>query len=72
MGLDDKFQETVGKAKEAVGDATGNEELRSDGQKDRVAGSAGQIVDKAKEKLGDAKDAVTDMIEEVKDTLTGK
>ena len=72
MGLDDKFQETVGKAKEAVGDATGNEELRSDGQKDRVAGSAGQIVDKAKEKLGDVASGVADKVEEAKDKLTGK
>ena len=72
MGLEDKFQEAVGKAKEAVSGATGNEELRSVGQKDRAAGSIGQIVDEAKEKLGDAKEAVTDKIEEVKDKLTGK
>ena len=53
MGLDDKIQETVGKAKEGVGEAVGNEDLRAEGQKDRVKGSMGQMVDSAKEKLGD-------------------
>ena len=72
MGIGDKFQETVGKAKEAVGDATGNEDLRADGQKDRVKGGLGQIVDNAKEKLGDVASGVADKVEEVKDKITGK
>ena len=71
MGLDDKFQETVGKAKESVGEAVGNEDLRADGQKDRVKGGLGQIVDSAKEKLGDVASGVADKVEEVKDQITG-
>ena len=72
MGLGDKIQETVGKAKESVGEAVGNEDLRADGQKDRVKGGLGQIVDDAKEKLGDVASGVADKVEEAKDKLTGK
>ncbi len=72
MGIGDKFQETVGKAKESVGDAVGNEDLRAEGQKDRVKGGLGQIVDSAKEKLGDVASGVADKVEEAKDKLTGK
>ena len=32
MGLGDKIQETVGKAKESVGEAVGNQDLRAEGQ----------------------------------------
>ena len=71
MGLDDKIQETVGKAKEGVGEAVGNEDLRAEGQKDRVKDSMGQMVDSAKEKLGDVASGVADKVEEVKDKLTG-
>ena len=71
MGIGDKFQETVGKAKESVGEAVGNEDLRADGQKDRVKGGFGQIVDSAKEKLGDVASGVADKVEEVKDKITG-
>ena len=71
MGIGDKFQETVGKAKESVGEAVGNEDLRADGQKDRVKGGLGEIVDSAKEKLGDVASGVADKVEEVKDKVTG-
>jgi len=71
MGLGDKFQETVGKAKESIGEAVGNQELRSEGQEDRVKGGVGQIVDSAKEKLGDVASGVADKVEEVKDKITG-
>ena len=71
MGIGDKFQETVGKAKESVGEAVGNDDLRADGQKDRVKGGLGQIVDSAKEKLGDVASGVADKVEEVKDKITG-
>ena len=71
MGIGDKFQETVGKAKESVGEAVGNEDLRADGQKDRVKGGLGEIVDSAKEKLGDVASGVADKVEEVKDKITG-
>lgn len=72
MGLGDKFQETAGKAKEGIGEAVGNEDLRAEGQKDRVKGSMGQVADSAKEKLGDVASGVANKVEEVKDKLTGK
>ena len=71
MGIGDKFQETVGKAKESVGEAVGNEDLRADGQKDRVKGGLDENVDSAKEKLGDVASGVADKVEEVKDKITG-
>ena len=72
MGLGDKIQETVGKAKESIGEAVGDHDLRAEGQEDRVKGGVGQIVDNAKEKLGDVASGVADKVEEAKDKLTGK
>ena len=72
MGLDDKIQETVGKVKEGAGEALGNQELRAEGQEDRVKGGLGQIVDEAKDKLGDVAGGVADKVEELKDKVTGK
>ncbi|BCR81765.1 CsbD family protein [Arachnia rubra] len=72
MGLGDKFQETVGKVKEGAGEALGNQDLRAEGQEDRVKGGLGQVVDSAKEKLGDVASGVADKVEEVKDKFTGK
>ena len=72
MGLGDKIQETVGKAKENVGEAVGNQDLRAEGPGDLVKGGVGQIVDNAKEKLGDVASGVADKVEEAKDKLTGK
>ena len=69
MGLGDKFQETVGKVKEGAGEALGNQDLRAEGQEDRVKG---EVVDSAKEKLGDVASGVADKVEEVKDKFTGK
>ncbi len=72
MGLGDKIQETVGKAKESIGEAVGDQDLRAEGQEDRVKGGVGQIVDNAKEKLGDVASGVADKVEEIKDKFTGK
>ena len=72
MGLGDKIQETVGKAKESIGEAVGYHDLLAECQEDRVKGCVGQVVDSAKEKLGDVASGVADKVEEVKDKLTGK
>jgi uncharacterized protein YjbJ (UPF0337 family) len=40
-----------GKAKEAVGDLTGNKDLKSEGKADRHAGEAKEKVDKVEEKV---------------------
>lgn len=72
MGIENNIQEGVGKVEEAVGKATGNEELRKEGVADRVEGGLGQIVDKAKEGLGDLASGVADKVEEIKDKFTNK
>jgi uncharacterized protein YjbJ (UPF0337 family) len=53
-----KSDQLKGKAKEAVGDLTGNKDLKSEGKADRRAGEA-------KEKVGHAKDKVEEVIENV-------
>jgi uncharacterized protein YjbJ (UPF0337 family) len=51
-----------GRAKEAIGDLTDNEDLEREGKTDRAAG-------KVKETLGDLKDKADDAIDAVKDKL---
>lgn len=70
MGLGDKIKETVGKAKEGIGDATDNEKLRRDGQKDRIEANAAEVGDKVNEKVGDASGSVADKVEDFKDSVT--
>jgi uncharacterized protein YjbJ (UPF0337 family) len=58
MGIDDnirnKAQEVGGQAKEKVGDATDNEDLRDEGQRDQGSAKAKDAVDNAKEKANEA------------------
>lgn len=70
MGLGDKIKETVGKAKEGIGDAIDNEELRRDGQKDRMEANVSEVADKVNEKFGDASGTVADKVEDFKDSVT--
>jgi len=51
-----KVDQTKGKAKEAVGDLTGNKDLKAEGEADRRAGEA-------KEKVGHTKDKVEEVID---------
>jgi uncharacterized protein YjbJ (UPF0337 family) len=53
-----KSDQVKGNAKEAVGDLTGNKDLKSEGKADRRAGEA-------KEKVGHAKNKVEEVIEKV-------
>ncbi|MFI6980244.1 CsbD family protein [Embleya sp. NPDC050154] len=66
MGIDDnirnKAQDVGGQAKEKVGEATGNEDLRDEGQQDQ--GSA-----KAKEAVTSAKDKANEAINKIKGSL---
>jgi uncharacterized protein YjbJ (UPF0337 family) len=57
-----KVEKVKGHAKEAVGDVTGDDELRREGKRDRVAGGA-------KEKAEQMKDKVEEGIDKVKDKL---
>lgn len=54
-----KADQMKGKAKEAVGDVTGNKELKSEGKDDRQAG-------KAKEKVSKVEERVEEMIDKAK------
>jgi uncharacterized protein YjbJ (UPF0337 family) len=51
-----------GRTKEAVGDLTGNDDLKKEGKSDRAAG-------KVKSKLDDAKDWATDKVDQAKEKL---
>ena len=60
-----KADQMKGKAKEAVGDLTGNKDLKSEGKADRQAG-------KAKEKVGKAEAKVDEVIDKAKEVLHPK
>jgi uncharacterized protein YjbJ (UPF0337 family) len=53
MGVGDKIQNEAehlgGKAKETAGNATGNDQLRAEGQKDQVVADAKKIGENAKD-----------------------
>ena len=57
------IDEAKGRAKQAVGDLTDDDDLRREGKVDEKSGQA-------KEKLGDLKDKAEDTIDKVKDKLT--
>lgn len=61
--MGDQMDQAKGKAKEAVGDLTGNSELKHEGQADRVGGEV-------KEKAGDFVEKVKDVVEDVKDKVS--
>jgi uncharacterized protein YjbJ (UPF0337 family) len=48
--MEGKKDDIVGRAKEAVGDLTDDEELKREGKSDRAAGSVKDKLEKAKEK----------------------
>jgi len=58
--MGEKSDQLKGRAKEAIGSATGDEDLESEGKADRRAGEA-------KEKLGHAKDKIEAVIDKAKD-----
>lgn len=57
--MDGQVDDLKGRAKEAAGDLTNNDDLKREGKIDQAAG-------KVKEKVGDAKDWVEDKIDDVK------
>jgi uncharacterized protein YjbJ (UPF0337 family) len=61
--MDASTDQTKGKIKQAVGDLTGNDDLKKEGKADERAG-------KTKEFLEDAKDKADEVVDKVKDTLT--
>ena len=53
-----KSDQMKGKAKEAVGDLTGNKDLKSEGKADRQAGEVKEKVGKVEEKVDEGIDKV--------------
>lgn len=61
--MGEKSDQVKGRVEEAAGALTGDEELKREGRKDRLAGEA-------KEKLEHVKDKIEDVIDTVKDKLS--
>jgi uncharacterized protein YjbJ (UPF0337 family) len=57
--IEGSAKETVGRGKEAIGAATGNDSLRADGVKDQAEGKAQGL-------LGEIKEGVEHLVDEVK------
>lgn len=62
---DHRTDEVKGRAKEAAGAITDDDDLKREGKTDRAAGSV-------KEKAEQARDKVEDAVDRVKDKLSGK
>lgn len=63
--MEEKIDRIKGKAKEVVGDVTDDKELKAEGKADQFGATV-------KEKLGDAKDMLADVVDKVKDKLADK
>lgn len=70
MGLEDKFNELKGKAKETVGDLTGNEKLEAEGKADQAQAKVEGAVDDAKDSVSDAGDSLRDKADGVRDSFS--
>ena len=57
--LDDKFDQAKGKAREAFGDATGDDEQKAKGQAEQAQGKAGEAWEDFKDTADDLKDKIT-------------
>ena len=57
-----KTDQIKGRAKEAVGDLTGNKDLKLEGKADRQAGEVKEKVGKVEEKVDEAIDKVKDVL----------
>ena len=57
-----KADQMKGKAKEAVGDLTGNKDLKSEGKADRQGGEAKEKVGKVEEKVGEVIDKAKEVL----------
>ena len=53
-----KFDDAKGRAKEAIGDVTDDDDLRAEGKKDRLGAKVKDMAEDAKEKVEDVVDKV--------------
>ena len=61
--MGENIDKVKGRAKQAAGDLTDNDELRNEGRTDETAGKAKSIVNDIKDKADDAVDAVKDRVD---------
>ncbi len=66
----DKADEVVGRAKQAAGDLTGNDELHAEGTVEKASAQVKQSVDAASDKAAEVKDKAVDKAAEVKDDVS--
>jgi uncharacterized protein YjbJ (UPF0337 family) len=64
----DKAQEAVGRAKEATGDLTGNDDLKAEGAADTTEAKVKQGADAVAEKAADAVDGAKHQLDSLADT----
>ena len=65
--MGENIDKVKGRAKQAAGDLTGDEELRDEGRSDEQAGKVKGIVNDLKDKAEDAVDAVKDRVNSARD-----
>jgi uncharacterized protein YjbJ (UPF0337 family) len=65
--MGDKFDEMKGRAKEAAGDLTDDDELKREGKMDRAGAAVKRGADDAKDAVDDAVDAVKERIDRADD-----
>ncbi|GAA1046341.1 CsbD family protein [Rothia amarae] len=58
MSAQDKLNEFAGKAKEGIGNATGNEELKAEGQTDQAQAKVADAANNAKDKVEGVKNSL--------------
>jgi uncharacterized protein YjbJ (UPF0337 family) len=58
-----KSDDLKGRAKEAVGDLTDNDELKKEGKADRAGGKAKEVIENADEKAKDLVDDIKDKVQ---------
>ncbi|AHH18556.1 CsbD-like protein [Nocardia nova SH22a] len=63
MSADDKAEEFKGRAKEAAGSLTGDDDLKAEGQADQGSSKVKQHVDEAADKIKNAADSVKDKLQ---------
>lgn len=63
--VEGKYEEMKGRAKEAAGDLTDDDDMKRDGKIDQASGKATQKVDHVKEKIEDTIDRVADKAKQV-------
>jgi uncharacterized protein YjbJ (UPF0337 family) len=59
-----KSDDLKGRAKEAVGDLTDNDDLKREGQKDRAGGKVKEVIENAGEKAKDLVDDIKDKLQD--------